>query len=198
MQLVMKTYVQQTLQFTEDKSTSSPVDSHVNHTQQQGSDLGKPMKDISFLKCLDALKRLNPDGLLAKTFVDLLVGMEGWYSTRCTMTWKGKDMKSNRFLFQLQVSTHRTGGIESGLLPTPTTKAETREPVIEDGKVVNRSKKTGTRYGTTLDQLLQVGLLPTPMASDMRVHYKTENWKGTSDLGSVINDIHGTRSHLSP
>ena len=36
------------------------------------------------------------------------------------MIWKGKDMKYNRFLFQLQVSTHHTNDIEFGLLPTPT------------------------------------------------------------------------------
>ena len=100
----MQTSLKQTFLFTEEKLTSLQGDSHVNHIQQQENDLGKPMKDISFQKCLGQLKKSNQDGLLAKMFVDLLVGMEGWYSTRCTMTWKGKDMKSNRFLFQLQVS----------------------------------------------------------------------------------------------
>jgi hypothetical protein len=41
------------------------------------------------------------------------------------------------------------------------------------------------------------GMLPTPRTSDERMHWKTENLKG-SDLGSHINEIFGTRSHLSP
>jgi hypothetical protein len=42
------------------------------------------------------------------------------------------------------------------------------------------------------------GKLPTPRASDKNMKYKTENWKGNADLGSVLNEIHGTRSHLNP
>lgn len=115
----MQILLKQTSLFTEDKSTLLAEDSLVNHTQVQEKDLAKPMKDISFRICLDALKRSNQDGLLAKTFVDLLVGMKGWYSTRCTMTWKGKAMKSNRFLFQLQVLEQDIKDKEFGLLPTP-------------------------------------------------------------------------------
>jgi hypothetical protein len=40
-------------------------------------------------------------------------------------------------------------------------------------------------------------MLPTPRTSDERMHWKTENWKG-DDLGSHINEMLGTRSHLSP
>ena len=68
------TLKKQTSRFTQIKLTFSQEDSHANHIQAQENDLGKPMKDTSFRKCLDVLKRLNPDGLLAKTFVDLLVG----------------------------------------------------------------------------------------------------------------------------
>jgi hypothetical protein len=42
-----------------------------------------------------------------------------------------------------------------------------------------------------------MGMLPTPKATDERMHWKTENWKG-DDLGSQVNDILGTRSHLNP
>ena len=131
-----------------------------------------------------------PDGLLAKMFVDLLAGMEGWYSTRCTMTWKGKAMKSSRFLFQLLVSTHHTEGIESGLLLTPTT----REEVMDLDKFKARMEKYPN--GTTMPNLA-TQLLHTPRASDKNMHWKTKNWKG-DDLGSQINEMYGTRSHLSP
>jgi hypothetical protein len=112
------------------------------------------MKDTSFLKCLDALNRLNPDGLLGRMFVDLLVGMEGWYSTRCAMTWKGKAMKYNRFLFQLQVSTHHTEGIESSLLLTPTT----REEVMDLDKFKTRMEKypNGTTMPNLATQIMQI------------------------------------------
>jgi DNA-cytosine methyltransferase len=40
-------------------------------------------------------------------------------------------------------------------------------------------------------------LLPTPRASDERMHWRSENWEG-SDLGSEINHLLGTRSHLNP
>jgi hypothetical protein len=42
-----------------------------------------------------------------------------------------------------------------------------------------------------------MGMLPTPQASDFQPRWKTENWKGESDLPSVINGINGTRSQLS-
>jgi hypothetical protein len=109
----------QTSLFTKEQLMYYQEDSLVNHTQVQESDLGKPMKDISFHICYDALKRSNPNGLLAKMFVDLLVGMGEWYSTKCAMTWKGKAMKSKRFLFQLQVSELDIKDKEFGLLPTP-------------------------------------------------------------------------------
>jgi hypothetical protein len=45
--------------------------------------------------------------------------------------------------------------------------------------------------------IYQRGMLPTPRTSDERMHWRTENWKG-DDLGSEINHLLGTRSHLNP
>jgi hypothetical protein len=162
--------------------------------------------------------------------------MEGWYSTRCKLTWKLKGTKYSRMYCQLAVSTHHTSDLESGLLLTPTTREEVQDlhkfkkrmekypngttmpnlatqvmgllptprtlmPIdAADTEVIgNQSiRKNGKRFGANLETLASRGMLPTPMASDCRVHYPTENWRGTSDLGSVINGINGTRSHLSP
>jgi hypothetical protein len=83
------------------------------------------------------------------------------------MTWKGKDMKYNRFLFLLQVSTHRTKDKEFGLLPTVTTRSDSgRETTMENGILKNKSHTTGTNYGITLGQLAKAKLLPTPTASE--------------------------------
>jgi len=105
-------------------TSSSPVASrdHANHTAQPVKDLEKPTKDISFLRCLEQLNKSGQNGSLAKTFVDLLVGMEGWYSTRCALTWKVKVMKSFRLLYQLQASTPHIKETEFSWLPTPATR----------------------------------------------------------------------------
>jgi DNA (cytosine-5)-methyltransferase 1 len=46
--------------------------------------------------------------------------------------------------------------------------------------------------GVTLTDLKVWGMLPTPRASDERMHWRSENWEG-SDLGSEINHLLGTR-----
>jgi hypothetical protein len=49
----------------------------------------------------------------------LLASQTAWYSNKCTLTWKAKVTKSNRLLYQLQQSTHRTNDTEHGLWLTP-------------------------------------------------------------------------------
>ena len=56
-----------------------------------------------------------------KTFAALLVGMTGWSSKRCALTWSLKGTPYNRSYFQLRASALRTEETECGLLPTPTT-----------------------------------------------------------------------------
>ena len=51
------TLKKQTSLFTEETLTSLQGDSLANLTQQQGNEKGKPMKDISFLRCLEQLKK---------------------------------------------------------------------------------------------------------------------------------------------
>jgi len=84
-----------------------------------------------------------------RMFAASLVGMKGWFSTRCALTWKVKDTKSSRSYFLLQASTPRTAATESGLLPTVTTDS-----------VSNRTKKY-SQGGTPLTMAAQ-GLLLTP------------------------------------
>ena len=147
-------------------------DSPVNHTQSQESVLVRPMKDTSFLKCYELLKRSSQHSSWAKTFVGLLVGMEDWSSMRCALTWKAKDMKYSRLLFQLQASTPRTEGTEFGLLLTPTT----REEVQDLGKFKDRMEKYPN--GTTMPNLATqvVSLLPTPSAYDWNTARKEETF----------------------
>jgi site-specific DNA-cytosine methylase len=120
-----------------------------------GKRLGKADERHLFPHMLRCIKEVKPKWVIGENVRGLVSWGGGWFSTKCTMTWKGKDMKCNRFLFLLQVSTHRTKDKEFGLLPTPT-------------------------------------------KMDYKVRYKTKNWKGKSDLPSVINEMLGTRSQLNP
>jgi len=128
--------------------------------------------------------------------------MEGWYSTRCNLSWKLKGTKSNRFYFQLQASTRRTDEIESGLLqgpkmiPTPTVwdgmgRATANTTTFENGRFVRTSQTTGMKFGATLGQAAATGLLPTPQAIDgsgkgrplrpkpgRKDYEKMGNWRG--------------------
>ena len=98
----------------------SQEDFLVNHTQVQESDLEKKMTATSGRKCSERLKKFNHVGLWAKTFTDLLIGQEGWFSTKCRLTWSLKGTKYSRIYCQLAPSTLHTEEIGYGLLPTPT------------------------------------------------------------------------------
>jgi hypothetical protein len=74
------------------------------------------------------------------------------------MTWKAKDMKFKRFLFQLQVSTHRTKDNEYGLLLTPTTKEVPQD--LDKFKARMEKYPNGTTMPNLATQVMK--LLPTP------------------------------------
>lgn len=112
----MKILPQQTLLFTEDTLTLSPEDSLASHSALQGKEKERKMSATSGRKCLELYGRFSRNGLWAKTFSGLLIGMEGWYSTRCRLTWKLKGTKSRRMYFQLVPSTLHIEGTGSGSL----------------------------------------------------------------------------------
>jgi hypothetical protein len=91
--------------------------------------------------------------------------MEGWYSTKCRLTWRLRGTKYNRLFFQLVPSTHPTEGRGFGLL--------LKTPSAMDSYSENLSKKE-QKFGNsgTLAQevqsgfIYQRGMLPTPTAMD--------------------------------
>ena len=154
--------MQTELMFSVAASHASPT-----HLQENGSE--RKMNATYGQRCLEQYGRFNRGGLLAKTFPALLIGMEGWYSTRCRLTWKLKGTKYNRTYFQLAVSTLPTEGIGFGLLPTPTV-AETIEPK-EARKVFGNMRiksNNGVEGQCKLTDLAMNGLLPTPTVNDMK------------------------------
>ena len=116
----MTTLKHPTLPLFEDESTSYREDSPVNRSVLPAKERERTITVTSGRRCLEQLERFNHVGSWAKTFSELLVGMKGWYSSKCVLTWKLKGTKSNRLYFQLAVSTLPTEEIEFGLLlPTP-------------------------------------------------------------------------------
>jgi len=133
--------------------TSSQEDSHASHTQWQESERAKKMRDTSGRRCLERFGRFSRNGSWAKTFSALLIGTGGWYSMRCSLTWRLKGTKYNRMFFQLVPSTLPTEGTGFGLLPTP--KASETE---ERAETIDARGWGSYPLGT----LAREGLLPTP------------------------------------
>jgi len=98
-----------------EESLFSQEDFPASRSVTPGSGEARTMTAISGRKCSESYKRQGQIGLLVK----MLLESSAWHSTKCVLNWKRSDMKSNRSLFQLAVSTPRTEEIECGLLPTP-------------------------------------------------------------------------------
>lgn len=151
----------------------SAEDSLANPTQVPEIDLERKMSDTSGRKCLEQLGKFSQVGLWAKTFADLLIGMEGWYSMKCSLTWKLKATKSSRFYFQLVPLMLPIEETEFGLLPTvSTTDWNTPFTKIQKEKYLKRRHKEGKMaYPISFNQLRQIAyeqLLPTPTCQDAK------------------------------
>ena len=130
----METSKNLTRQITLDELISSQEGSPANPTALQANERAKKMTDTSGRKCCALYASVHPVGSWEKMFADLLVGMEGWYSKRCALTWKLKGTPYNRSYFQLAVSVLPTDEIESGLLPTPTKNRQPQRRPNERGE----------------------------------------------------------------
>jgi hypothetical protein len=96
------------------KLTSLQGDFLASHSVAPGSERARMMTVTSGLRCLELSRKQGPLGAFVKT----LLASSVWVSTKCFLTWKGRHIKSSRFLFQLAPSMPRTEGIGFGLLGT--------------------------------------------------------------------------------
>ena len=173
----LKLYLMQTSRkqisiFTEEEFQSCQAASRVNPTQVLESDSEKRMNATCGPKCLEQFERFNQVGSWAKMFSALLIGMGGWYSKRCKLTWKLKGTKSNRLYFQLVQSTLPTSDKGFGsapILPTPTmfdyNSARTPEKYEEDKA---KYAEKGVNLQMPLKQMAKNGMLPTPNSRDYK------------------------------
>ena len=140
------------------------------------------MTAISGRKCCESYARQGQLGSLVR----MLLASSTWHSTRCILTWKRKATKSNRSLFQLAVSMHRTDEIESGLWPTP------REGSEEGYKTraARKGHKIAISYlESRVDYLENYAkkMWPTPRASE---------YKDTGPVGSKSHSHMDARDYL--
>ena len=121
----------------------------------------KTMNDISGMKCLESLKRLDQDGLLAKMSKTLLTSQMEKSCKEFTMIWNLKVTKSKLLIFQLVRKEHGTKEVESGsLLPTPS--ASCYMDVVAPPQTVQKNSqgwsvtrvKSGVKYGAKLNDVM--------------------------------------------
>jgi hypothetical protein len=193
----METSKNSTRQLTLDELISSQEGSPANPTAWQESERERRTNATCGQRCCALFENAPRGTSWAKTFAALLVGMEGWSSRRCALTWRLVGTPYNRSYFQLAVSVLPTEEIASGLLLTPTSTERCEHPDDMRARAEKNGYKNGTKYNSLTSQIVY-GMLPTPVASDHQNRWPTENWKGDSDLPSVVNGQLGTRSQLSP
>lgn len=146
-------------------------DSPASPTPSQGSARARPTSATCGPKCLEQLERFDHVGSWAKTFMGLLIGMEDWSSTRCSLTWKLRATKRSRFYCQLQASARHTKGTGCSLLLTPATTMRVEPPESMRARAERKGYKNGTKYNSLASQVLYgTGFLPTPQAGDEKGH----------------------------
>lgn len=175
----MKTLPKQTSQSGTAKSMFSQEDSPANLSPSLAEERERTITATSGHRCFERYGRYTPLGSLVKT---LLASRRWWSpakslrwdaqtifskrityterkadspSTKSVQTSKPKDIPSNRLLFQLVPSEHRTEETEFGLLPTVQTQGL---------KQCNKKGKTDHSLG--LEDMAVAQLLPTPTALD--------------------------------
>ncbi len=138
--------------------TSSSVGFLASPGPKPGSSEAQKMTVISGRKWLALLESYGHAGLLAKMCAALLTNQ--WGSSAAFLTWKASGIKPSHLLLELAVSMRRTDATESGLLHTPTAKANQMAPSM-------KSRDPGSWW-------------PTPMARD----YKDTPTQTDRGLGS--------------
>jgi hypothetical protein len=94
------------------------------------------------------------------------------------LIWKLKGTKFNRLLLVLVPKTHRTEGIEFGLLPTP--MAQNRN-TTEEQTLKRKEKYGGMKRAMYLENYAALGLLPTPTSGSKNSQHSMAEWGGSKN-----------------
>ena len=180
----METSKNSTRQLTLDELISSQEGSPANPTHSLESERERKTNATCGPRCCALFENAPRATSWAKTFAALLVGMEGWYSKRCALTWKLVGTPYNRSYFQLQALAHHTEEIASGLLLTPTSTERCEHPDDMRARAEKNGYKNGTKYNSLTSQIVY-GMLPTPIAGD---------WKGQRRSDGTASMLSGKAS----
>lgn len=104
-------------------------DIHASLSASLENGVAQKMTVTSGLKCLGLSKSSGPLGLLER----MCLATYQWASTKCSLTWKPLTTPQGRLLFQLVPLTLHIDETESGLLHTPTAKANQMAPSMNSG-----------------------------------------------------------------
>ena len=158
---------------TEGQLSLFAAGSPASRSVSPGSEAARAMTAHYGRKCAESFAKFSQLGSLAKVFL----GSSRWNSTTCYLTWKEKVTPHKRLYFQLAPSMPRTAEIGSGLLHTPTAKANQMSPSMNgrwpgswwptptQDSASERTKKYA-QGGTPLT--LAVKMWPTPAACDYK------------------------------
>ena len=150
-------------------------DSLASHFPTQESNELKTTPAISGRKCLDLSGNAGPLGLLEKT----LLGSSNWAWTKYSLTWKTKATPQGRLIFQLARLAPRTSGSDSGLLHTPTAKANQMAPSMATSGSGN--------WVSTLEGAKPHHMVPTPTTMDHVERKSTNKTPSTGKLNYETN-----------
>lgn len=149
-------------------ATSSQAVSPANPSLKLDEEKERQMTATSGRLCLNASLFTVHDGSSLKMLRDSLLGTTAWFSRQCALTWKKKDTKYNRSLYQLSPSVRRTDATASGLLlATPNTMdamaPKTEKAVLREATVTRPGR---TKFSNLRDQIDKGMMLPTVRARE--------------------------------
>jgi len=197
----METSKNLTRQLTLDELISSQEGSPANHTHSLESERERRTNATCGQRCCALFENAPRATSWAKTFAALLVGMEGWSSKKCALTWRLVGTPFNRSYFQLAVSAHPTEEIECGLLLTPTSTERCEHPDDMRARAEKNGYKNGTQYNSLTSQIVY-GMLPTPTTRDYKGARSQEalTKAGRNETNSLPDSFAepGKTSQLSP
>ena len=173
--------------------TSSQQDTHASHLVSLGSKEARKMTVTSGQKYSPLLKPSDPLGAFSKMFM----GMSGWVSTRCYLTWKAQATPRKHLLFQLVPSMPRTEGIESSssgeMWATPNTldhlPQRSPEALLRQATTSRKGRKRPANLREQVDENT-TALWPTPtaMTGGTGVAPSHRSGKHGWNIGAAVND----------
>jgi len=149
---------------------SSQPESLANRPVSPGRERAQKMTVGSGQKLLGFYLNLKQNAPSLRTLSEYLLLKTDWYSRICFLKWKVKGTRFNRILYQLAASVPSIDEIESGLLPTASTKDISGGAVIAEktDKGWKRTSKHGKSHGAQLHDVMKTMslMLGTPTQLD--------------------------------